>query len=102
MAQNALKYATILSVENVSFQLVYHNRVDDAQMSSIIEECSSREKGNIDFWIALQKGVYRARIQRSVDNWCENHFERSDFTSSVAIAVAFFVYDGGVPPLPPP
>lgn len=101
LAKNALRHAKPSSLEIVTSYFVYHNWLNESELTSVIQNRFSGLDIDYDAVIAIANGVRQGKIKRVVDEWLKNDFSNSEFTPSIAIPISVYTYNNIESPFPP-
>ena len=101
LAQNALRFANFSSLEEVTYNIVYKNWMDERNLLSVIQERLSRSDQDFEIGMAFANGIRRARIQGITDEWCKRDLQSAKFPPIIAIPIAFYSFELNESPFPP-
>ncbi len=89
LADTAIKYANINTIEHVSFRVISDGLMTKDEIVKTPSRLEIRDEDVIDYWTKIGTGIYRGLLQEVVNGWYNKKFLKSDFPPSLATAVVF-------------
>lgn len=89
LAETAIKYANINTIEHVSFRVISEGLMTKDEIVQKPSRLQIRNEDVIDYWTKIGIGIYRGLLQEVVNGWYNKKFLKSDFPPSLATAVVF-------------